>query len=541
MRWSIRHQVLLPIAGVVLLAVAATTAVAAVLAARDRERATLDQLARVVATLAEASFPVNDRVVAQMRGLTGAHFIALDDRRELVASTLDLTAEERARLADLAVGELATLARQPAVSVGAERYFVARLERSANRAARWLYVLAPEGTWRREQWIAALYPLSVGAMAVLLTAGVTLAWGQRLARRLRTLQGQTAAIARGEFAAIPPQGADDELRDLEVAVNRMAERLRELQAAISVGERQRLLAQLAGGLAHQLRNAATGARLALQLHGQRCRQGAGDRSLEVALRQLSLLEMQVRGLLSLGKPERREPTRVAASALLSEVIPLIEPACEHAGVSLRTTGASGTSAVVGDAHALQAAVLNLALNAVEAAGRGGVVEVRQADEGHWVRLEVADSGPGPTPEVAAHLGQPFVTTKPEGVGLGLLLVRQVAEEHGGTLEWRRNEGRTVFTLKLPLAPSAEVAVAGVNAVTALVSAPSAVPVHAPAVASALTASRPNGRIPTAPVAVDEAITPREIDQPSGQAGAARAIASGAAAALSPHTSPGSLP
>jgi anti-sigma regulatory factor (Ser/Thr protein kinase) len=197
--------------------------------------------------------------------------------------------------------------------------------------------------------------------------------------------------------------------------------------------------------------------------------------------------------------------------------------------------------VVGDAHALQAAVLNLALNAVEAAGRGGVVEVRQADEGHWVRLEVADSGPGPTPEVAAHLGQPFVTTKPEGVGLGLLLVRQVAEEHGGTLEWRRNEGRTVFTLKLPLAPSAEVAVAGVNAVTALVSAPSAVPVHAPAVASALTASRPNGMIPTAPVAVDEAITPRVIDQPSVQAGAARAIASGAAAALSPHTSPGSLP
>ncbi|MFM8219259.1 MAG: ATP-binding protein [Planctomycetaceae bacterium] len=463
MRWSIRHQVLLPIAGVVLLAVAATTAVAAWLAARDRERATLDQLARVVTTLAEARFPVNDSVVAQMRGLTGAHFVAFDDRRELVASTLELSAVEQARLADRAVGDLATLTRQPAVAVGAERCFVARLERATDRSARWLYVLAPEGTWRREQWLAALYPLSVGAMAVLLTAGVTWAWGQRLARRLQTLQGQTAAIARGEFAAIPPQGADDELRDLEVGVNRMAERLRELQAAISVGERQRVLAQLAGGLAHQLRNAATGARLALQLHAQRCRPGGADRSLEVALRQLSLLEMQVRGLLSLGKPERREPRRVAAAALIGEVVPLIEPACEHAGVRLGTGGCAAGGEVLGDAHSLQAAVLNLALNAVEAAGRGGVVEVRQVVDEGWVRLEVADSGPGPNAEVAGQLGQPFVTTKPEGVGLGLLLVRQVAEEHGGRLEWQRGEERTVFTLTLPLAQPGGEFEAGVTA------------------------------------------------------------------------------
>lgn len=454
MRWSIRNQILLPVAGVVLLAVAAATAVAALLAARDRERATLDQLTRVVTTLAEARFPINDTIVSQMRGLTGAHFIALDEQQTLVVSTLSLPADGLTRLTRHRSGELADLTRQPALSLGSDRYLVAAIERPTNPTARWLYVLAPEAKWRREQWFAALYPLSVGLMAVLLTAGVSFLLGQRLAQRLQVLQGQTAAIAGGEFSAIPPRGPNDELRDLEISVNQMAERLRELQATVASGERQRLLAQIAGGLAHQLRNAATGARLALQLHETRCHPPAGDRSLAVALRQLSLLEMQVRGLLSLGKPDRREPTQVAVETLFSEVIPLVEPACEHTGVRLKTAGVPPCVTVQGDAQALQAAVLNLALNAVEAAGRGGWVEMRSRLQDRDVLLEVLDSGPGPSPQVAQHLGEPFVTSKPEGVGLGLLLVRQVADELGGSLTWARGHSQTLFTLRLPLGPTA---------------------------------------------------------------------------------------
>jgi nitrogen-specific signal transduction histidine kinase len=67
-------------------------------------------------------------------------------------------------------------------------------------------------------------------------------------------------------------------------------------------------------------------------------------------------------------------------------------------------------------------------------------------------MTVYDSGPGPSPEVAERLFEPFVTGKPEGVGLGLAVARQIAEAHGGCICWRRDEGRTCFRVELPLAP-----------------------------------------------------------------------------------------
>src|SRR5262249_54783132 len=66
----------------------------------------------------------------------------------------------------------------------------------------------------------------------------------------------------------------------------------------------------------------------------------------------------------------------------------------------------------------------------------------------WV-LEVWDTGPGPAPEVAERLFEPFVTGKPEGVGLGLAVARQVAEAHGGAVTWARDGGRTCFRVELP--------------------------------------------------------------------------------------------
>jgi nitrogen-specific signal transduction histidine kinase len=65
------------------------------------------------------------------------------------------------------------------------------------------------------------------------------------------------------------------------------------------------------------------------------------------------------------------------------------------------------------------------------------------------RVEVSDSGPGPAPDVAERLFEPFVTGKPDGVGLGLAVARQVAEAHGGRLGWRRAGDRTVFYIELP--------------------------------------------------------------------------------------------
>jgi signal transduction histidine kinase len=105
--------------------------------------------------------------------------------------------------------------------------------------------------------------------------------------------------------------------------------------------------------------------------------------------------------------------------------------------------------VLAEESGLRAAALNLALNAVEAAGRGGVVRLEAVPDGEAVAIEVSDTGPGPPQGLAGSLFEPFTTSKPEGVGLGLALAQQVAAQHGGTLSWTRVGHETRFRLSLP--------------------------------------------------------------------------------------------
>ena len=236
----------------------------------------------------------------------------------------------------------------------------------------------------------------------------------------------------------------------------MSVQLGALRSSLVAGERQRLLGQLAAGFAHELRNAITGARLAIDLHRRRCPAGAGggsppDESLTVAARQLDILEEEVRGLLALGKPPaRNQPATqsISVDRLFEEVRDLTAPRCDHAGVRMICTLPTGLS-TIGRHDSLRAALVNLTLNGIDAAGRDGTVWLSAVQAGPQIMLAIDDSGAGPPESVRESLHEPFVTSKPEGIGLGLAVAQAVAEEHGGTLAWEHTDGRTRFAISLP--------------------------------------------------------------------------------------------
>jgi signal transduction histidine kinase len=167
-----------------------------------------------------------------------------------------------------------------------------------------------------------------------------------------------------------------------------------------------------------------------------------------------MTEEQVKGLLSLGRVERRPPAACDLRRLLDDITLLVGPACEHAKVTLQTGCGAAPLVVTADEAGLRAAVLNLALNAVEAAGHGGSVRLDAVASGGEVVVEVSDTGPGPPPGLADSLFEPFTTGKPEGVGLGLALAHEVAAAHGGALTWGRVGSETRFRLALPRTPEA---------------------------------------------------------------------------------------
>jgi signal transduction histidine kinase len=450
MAWSIRNQILVPLIAIQGIAVATVAVTAATLATRRSERQIIGRLNGVTDTLGHSNFPYTQGVLTKMRGLSGAHFAVFSKDGQVTDTTLPtLKSLPSSVLAVPPMDRLDSLGESPTLLLDGTRYFAVPFRTSGGVRGPSLLVLYPETSWRQARWEAATPPLAAGLGTLGLMATITSWIAHRISRRIRDVQQQVARIAAGDFEEFDPGPPGGEVQDLARSINQMCFQLQRMQQTIRQSERTRLLAQLAAGLAHQLKNSITGARMSIQLHARRFPPQAGDQTLDVALRQLTMTEEQVKGLLSLGRVERQPASRCELGRLLDDVTLLVSPSCHHAKVHLEHHAGDVPMHVMADEADVRTAVLNLILNAIDAAGPGGEVQLGASIDRDEVTIEVCDTGPGPPPELAASLFEPFVTGKPEGVGLGLALAHRVAAEHSGRLCWTRDGARTRFRLMLP--------------------------------------------------------------------------------------------
>lgn len=486
MRWSLRLQLLIPLLTLLLgmVGMSAWTALASAQRARHSIERTMHDIA---GTLAAVKIPPNHHTLPLLKGLSGAEFLRCDASGRPVQGDDGKPLTTLAELPDALPGATAawqSLSDLPRVHVAGVTYFALGVPLGADEESRGtVYIFYPESLWRGAVWEAVKPSLYVGIIGGLASLVLTVAVTQRLSRRVRELERRTRLIAAGDFSPMPLPRRNDELRDLAQSVNDMAQQLAQFQETVKLTERLRLLGQVSGGLAHQLRNGVTGARLAVQLHARTCNGQADAESLDVALRQLSLVESHLKRFLDLGKASELQKQPCDLVEIIQETVTLLRPQCRHANIDLRTSPpcpdvTSGLRrdarrdeplTVLGDRGHLGHLLLNLVSNAVDAAGPGGWIEIRWrldvarvskpaatvagSETGPTrVIIEIIDSGPGPSPEVAERLFEPFVTGKPHGVGLGLAVARQVAQAHGGTIRWRRVDQTTCFEIELPLHP-----------------------------------------------------------------------------------------
>ena len=150
-----------------------------------------------------------------------------------------------------------------------------------------------------------------------------------------------------------------------------------------------------------------------------------------------------------------EPRPVRLDPLAAQVLEVAAPA-RPKNVRVETGFAAGDGLILGDETQLFQLTLNLVLNAFEAlSAQGGTVRVSTAARGGRVTLRVADNGPGVPDEVKAQIFDPFFTTKGsgKGIGLGLAIVQQIVEAHGGAISLDSAQGQgTAFTVSFPAAP-----------------------------------------------------------------------------------------
>ncbi len=230
--------------------------------------------------------------------------------------------------------------------------------------------------------------------------------------------------------------------------------LQQRERDIARAEQMAVVAQLATGVAHELRNPLTSIKLLVQNNQEELiSRGVPDDDLNIIEQEIRRMERSLQAFLEFARPEKSIRRRFDVAELVDQVFLLVEGrAFQQSVVCVKTGDIGKIFSVNADRDKIQQLLLNLVLNALDAMPKGGTLEIRLsylvAGE---LDLKVIDSGSGIDAAVLPRLFEPFVTTKETGVGIGLVISKRIAEGNGGSLSAANiSEGGACFTVCLPV-------------------------------------------------------------------------------------------
>ena len=215
---------------------------------------------------------------------------------------------------------------------------------------------------------------------------------------------------------------------------------KELQDAMKRKEKLLALGHLAAGVAHEIRNPLS------SIKG-----GESHELAQVMAKEADRLNRVVSELLELVKPAHLTLQQVDLNEVITHSLHLVSQDAVSREIQLRFSANSTLPAIQADPDRLTQVLLNLYLNAIHAIGRQGTITVEANESsGDRVKIVVTDSGKGIAAEQLEAIFTPYFTTKADGTGLGLAVVQNIIEQHGGTIQVASVEGKgATFTLWLP--------------------------------------------------------------------------------------------
>jgi two-component system sensor histidine kinase BaeS len=292
---------------------------------------------------------------------------------------------------------------------------------------------------RRSNTFLLISLLALGGVAVFLS----IIFSRKMTRPIKALTSAAAAIEEGNFRSRVGISGDDELGNLSNAFNRMAQRL-EVQ--------ETLRKKLTSNIAHELRTPISAVRG--ELEGMMDGLISADKeALQSLYAEIGRLKSILDGIEDLSQAE-------ASSLMIRKVRlqlqPFLKSITERFGKTFMDKGVSleffcnEDASVSADPDKLSQIIINLLSNALKATERGGRVWMKEVREKDEVRIEVGDTGCGIRETDLPFIFERFYRISEGGLGIGLTIVKELAEAHGGKIEVRSSYGQgSAFTLILP--------------------------------------------------------------------------------------------
>ncbi|MHB8502040.1 MAG: sensor histidine kinase [Candidatus Acidiferrales bacterium] len=305
---------------------------------------------------------------------------------------------------------------------------------------------------------------AVAGAAILIGLLLSLWVSARITRPLEELAEGAREVASGRWDTVIDLRGRDEIGELASAFNEMTRTLAAQREQLVQTERVAAWRELARRLAHELRNPLFPLQITVE-NLQKARQLDAKHFLEVFNESTATLRAELANLNTIvgrfsdfSKMPAPHFARVNVNEALRNAVRLFEPQFNAVGkppVIPEYFLTEPLPEIDADADLLHRAFQNLVLNALDAMPAGGTLTIRTTEHEGSVRIEVADTGKGLTPEECSRLFTPYYTTKVQGTGLGLAIIQSVVSDHHGTISVSSDEGRgTTFRIELPQRQSA---------------------------------------------------------------------------------------
>lgn len=346
----------------------------------------------------------------------------------------------------------------------------------------------------RDEALRAVHELKRHFILIIATSGLGAlfsAWllSRYVATPIRKLSKAAESLARGEFETvhIEPGDRGDEIGLLYDAFGEMArqlqdrqqrleervvlreaelketdERLKQTHEAAVRSQQLASLGQLAAGVAHEIRTPLTSLKMFLQsIENEMEISSEYEEDFQVAMNQVSRMEATINRFLDFARPQAPVFVQVDARELIEDTLLVVGLRARQQETLIKKSIEDSLPPFRGDRKQLEEAVMNLMVNGLEALGSGGELSITAgidtaSVEGRlreFIRIDVADTGPGIKDESIPNLFDPFFTTKATGTGLGLSIVYSTIKKHGGQVSVKSGPGRgATFSLFIPVQP-----------------------------------------------------------------------------------------
>ncbi|MCC9023798.1 PAS domain-containing protein [Bacillus nakamurai] len=214
-------------------------------------------------------------------------------------------------------------------------------------------------------------------------------------------------------------------------------------------EKLSIAGQLAAGIAHEIRNPLTAIKGFLQL--MKPTMEGNEHYFEIVFSELSRIELILSELLMLAKPQQNAvKERVNLKKIISEVTALLETQANLKGIFIKAEFGQDSVYINGDQNQLKQVFINLIKNAVESMPDGGTVHILMTEDEYSVNVTIKDEGDGIPENVLKRIGEPFLTTKEKGTGLGLMVTFNLIKNHQGAIQVDSKPDKgTAFKISFP--------------------------------------------------------------------------------------------